>query len=114
MSGAGDYEQFLNLPPETILQNSVVETSSGITESEWREEQNNNIDIGPVIKLIKQDLHQNYKVKESDPPGMKIPMKYCRDLVLRKGLLYRKVQLKINLILFSSLFYQKPFRRKLF
>ena len=37
MSGVGDYEQFPNLPPETILQNSVVESSPGIPESEWRE-----------------------------------------------------------------------------
>ena len=58
MSGPGDYKQFLNLPPETILQNSVMESSPGITVSEWREEQNNNIDIGPVVRLVKQNLHQ--------------------------------------------------------
>ena len=51
MSDAGDYKQLLNLPPETILQNSVVEGSPGITESEWREEQNNNIDIGPSCEI---------------------------------------------------------------
>ena len=51
MSGAGDYEQFPNLPPETILRNSVVEISPGITESEWREEQNNDIDIRSCCKI---------------------------------------------------------------
>ena len=111
MSGAGDYKQFLKLPPETIYR---TESSPEITESEWREEQNKNIDIGPVERLIKQNLYQSYKVKEDDPTGMKILMKYCRDLILRKGLLYRKVQLKINLILFLSLYYQRHFRRKLF
>ena len=76
MSGAGDYKLFPNLSPETILQNSVVESSLGITESEWKEEQSNNIDIGPIVKLVKQDLHWNYKVKESDPYGMRVLMKY--------------------------------------
>ena len=61
---------------------------------EWKEEQNNDIDIGPVVKLVKQNLHQNYKVRENDAPGIKILLKYCKDLVLKKGLLYRRVQLK--------------------
>ena len=46
------------------------------------------------MELVTQNLHHNYKMKESDTSGMRILMKYCKDLVLKKGLLYRKVQLK--------------------
>ena len=112
MSGAGNYKQFLNLPPETIFQNSVVESSPGITELEWREEQNNHIDIGSVVRLLKQNLHQNYKVRESNPSGMKILMKYFKDLVLMKGLLYRKVQLKNQSDIVFQFVLPKTFQKK--
>ena len=88
------------------------ESSPGITESEWREEQDTGIDIGPVVRLVKQNLHQNYKVQESDPSGMKVLMKYRRDLVLKKGLLYRKVQLKNQSDVVFQFVLPKTFQKK--
>ena len=95
-----------------MLQNSMVESSPGSTESEWREEQNNDIDIGPVVRLVKQNLHQSYKVKEDDPTGMKILMKYHRDFILRKGFLYRKVQLKNQYDIVFQFVLPKTFQKK--
>ena len=80
--------------------------------SEWREEQNNDIYISPVVRLVKQNLHQNYKVQENDPSGMKILMKYRRDLVLKKGLLYRKFQLKNQSDVVFQFVLPKPFPKK--
>ena len=51
-------------------------------------------------------------MKEDDPTGMKIIMKYHRDLVLRKGLLYRKVQLKNQSHIILQFVLPKTFQKK--
>ena len=58
------------------------------------EEQANDESIGLILELMKKCQLFKYKCKPKDPTGMKILLKYKNNLLLRKGLLYRKVQLK--------------------
>ena len=89
LTGVGDGG--LPNPPPGVMSNNLVNPSLGITEEQWREEQANDESIGPILELMKLF---KYKCKPEDPMGMKILLKYKNSLLLRKGLLYRKVQLK--------------------
>ena len=90
--GVGDRD--LPNPPPGIMSNNLVNPSPGITEAQWREEQLNDESIGPILELMKKHQLFKYKCKPEDPMGMKILLKYKNSLLLKKGLLYRKVQLK--------------------
>ena len=51
-------------------------------------------DIRPVILLMKAKNHLKYVNKKGDPSGMRVILKYRKELVLMNGLLYRKIQLR--------------------
>ena len=93
ISNAKCYDPFLNLPPQLMLQ-TVVESSPGITDKQWREEQQNDEDIGPVLQLARDGKLQNYRLQGNESPGTKILLRYKGDLILKRGLLYRRVLLK--------------------
>ena len=92
LTGAGDGD--LPNPPLGMMSSNLVNPSPGITETQWKEEQANDESIGLILKLMKTCQLFKYKCKSEDPIGMKILLKYKNSLLLRKGLLYRKVQLK--------------------
>ena len=77
-----------------------------IRNQDWKCEQGSDKDIGPVVELIKQKRHLQYVFKE-DLSGMRVILKYKKDLELRNGLLYRKVKLQITIGLYINLYYQK-------
>ena len=72
----------------------VIDSSPGIMGAQWREEQVNDKDTALVIELIKKCKLMQYKVRQEDPIGLKILVKYRKELVLKKELLYQKVHLK--------------------
>ena len=92
LTGVGDGG--LPNPPPGMMSNNLVNPSLGIMEEQWREEQANDESIGPILELVKKCQLFKYKCKPEDPMGMKILLKFKNSLLLRKGLLYRKVQLK--------------------
>ena len=57
-------------------------------------EQQTDSDIGPIITLIDKKALLQYIAKEGDPSGMRVLLKYQKDLMMKEGLLYRKVLLK--------------------
>ena len=57
-------------------------------------EQEMDEDIGPIFKLVQQGKHLQYTCKERDFSRMRVLLKYKQDLVVKNGLLYRKVKLK--------------------
>ena len=77
-----------------MMSTNLVNPSLGITEAQSREEQANDESIGLILELMKKCQLFKYKCKPEDPTGIKILLKYKNSLLLRKGLLYRKVQLK--------------------
>ena len=46
-------------------------------------------------------------VKEGDPSGMRVILKYKQDLELKNGILYRKVKLQNLIGLYINLYYRK-------
>ena len=92
LTGVGDGG--LPNPPLGMISNNLVNPSPAIVEEQWREEQANDESIGLILELMKKCQLFKYKCKPEDPMGMNILLKYKNSLLLRKGLLYRKVQLK--------------------
>ena len=57
-------------------------------------EQATNANLNKVIQLVKSGKHMKYKCVGADSDEVKLLMWFHKDLVLKDGLLYRKVQLK--------------------
>ena len=70
-----------------------VETPK-LSNTDWQNEQAEDIDIGPVLELLKGGHHLQYTCKEGDLSGMRVLLKYKQDLLIKNGLLYRKAKLK--------------------
>ena len=51
-------------------------------------------DIGPIIAIINNKALMQCVAKEGDPSGMRVLLRYQKDLMMKEGLLYRKVLLK--------------------
>ena len=84
-----EYSQ-LNVIKKEMLVNSTPK----LTLHEWVKEQHEDLDIGAEIQLLKNDKLGKYVAKEMDFSGMRVLLKYRKDLFLKNGLLYQKVMLK--------------------
>ena len=62
-----------------------------LTPNEWKQAQAEDPDTGPIVKLLKTKQLQQCKVKEDDPSGMRVLLKYWLDLCLKNDLVYHKV-----------------------
>ena len=61
-----------------------------MTKQQWKAEQLEDPEIGPVLRLLQEKKHLQYKINKDDNPGMKIILRFRDDLKLVDGLLYRK------------------------
>ena len=88
--------QFQWFPPNDRILSKAMQARDKpkLTPTQWKQAQAEDPDIGPVINLIKTKQLLQYKVKEDDPLGMRVLLKYHQDLCLKNDLLYHKVQLK--------------------
>ena len=68
----------------------VDETAGSLSKSQWRKEQENDVGINPVLDLVKKNEHLQYKIQTTDPVDMKLIMRFCSNICLVDGLLYRK------------------------
>ena len=68
----------------------VSKLAGKMTKIQWKTEQQNDLEIGPVLQLVKSNQHLQYKYQKSDNPGSKIILRYRDNLRLVDGLLYRK------------------------
>ena len=75
-------------------------------------EQEADSDIGPIITLINNKTLLQYYVKEKDFSGMRVLLKYQKDLMMKQGLLYRKILLKGHGQPIVQFALSKPFRCK--
>ena len=71
----------------------VVDSLPKLTHSNWVKEQSEDSDINLIIQLLKSDKLKKYVAKETVSSGVRVILKYCRDLFLRNGLLYQRVTL---------------------
>ena len=86
-----------NIKPELIFDDQriymkqlISELAGKMTKQQWKVEQLDNPEIGPVLRLIQEKRHLQYKPTKEDEPGMKIILRFKDDLKIVNGLLYRK------------------------
>ena len=78
-------------PDLTIQMHQVVSTLAGkLSRSDWKKEQLNDLEIGPVLKLIRAKKHLQYKFVKEDNTGFRTIMRFRMDLRVVDDLLYRK------------------------
>ena len=82
-------------PELNLIQKSMmVDNLPKLTHSDWIQEQSKDLDINLIIQLLKSDKLKKYVAREMDSSGIRVLLKYCKDLFLRNGLLYWRVTLK--------------------
>ena len=95
-----------------VARSLAVNSTSKISKQDSKMEQQADSDIGPIIILINNITLLQYVAKEGDPSGMRVLLKYRKDLMKKNGLLYRKVLLKENNHPIVQFVLPKPFRYK--
>ena len=83
-----------------------------LSNADWRNGQAEDIDIGPVLELVKGSRHLQYTCKEGDSSGMRVLLKYKQDLLIKNGLLYRKAKLKNHDSVVKQFVLPKSFHRR--
>ena len=82
-------------PQQKVVQKSlVVDSSPKLTNNDWIREQFEGPNISSIIQLLKFEKLKSYFAKELGSSGLSVLLKYRKDLIMRNGLLYRKVLLK--------------------
>ena len=86
----------LPLVPNDIIISKVAHIDLGpkITNEDWQKKQASDPHVGRVLELMKQDKPMSYKSARNDPSGLRVYLKFRKDLVLKNKLLYQKVKLK--------------------
>ena len=86
-----------NIEPELIFDDQkiymkqlVADLAGKMTKQQWKKEQMDDPEIGPVIRLVDQKKHLQYKATKDDNPGVKIILRFRDDLKSVDGLLYRR------------------------
>ena len=75
----------------TVQMQQMVNTLAGsLTKSQWKIEQENDSEVGPVVSLVKKNEHLQYKVKKEDNVGSKVLLRFSDNLHLIDGLFYKK------------------------
>ena len=78
-------------PDLTIQMHQVVSSLAGkLSRSDWKREQLNDVDIGPVLRLVRSKKHLQYKFTKDDNSAFRIIMRFRMDLRIVDDLLYRK------------------------
>ena len=62
--------------------------------NDWIKDQSGDLDINHIIQLLKSNKLKKYVAGEMDSSGVRVLLKYHKDLFLRNALLYLKVMLK--------------------
>ena len=88
----GIQEVYPQLP--LLQKGMVVDGSYKLAHNDWIKEQHEDSDIGLLVQLLKTDKLKKYIAKETDSSGIRVLLKYRKDLFLKNGLLYQKVMLK--------------------
>ena len=84
----------LVLPKVVVTISTRPNLKAQLTNQEWKQEQRSDPDICEIIQLLENNQLLNYKTKGADMQNVRIYLKYRKDVVIRNGLLYRKMKLK--------------------
>ena len=87
----GNIEPKLIFDNQKIYMKQLVSSLAGkMTKAQWKHEQLEDPEIGPVLKLLMEKKHLQYKIQKDDNPEVKILLQFKENLKLVEGLLYRK------------------------
>ena len=93
----GEANTMAMIEPELLEEKLLVQMhqlvhgmAGHLTKQQWRNEQNQDVEIGPVLRLVRTNQHLQYKMSPTDSPGMKIILRFHDNLRLLDELLYRK------------------------
>ena len=76
-------------PQLQVIQKSlVVDSSPKLTHNDWIKEQSEDSNLNLIVQLLKSDKLKKYVAKEADSSGIRVLLKYHKDLFLKNGLLY--------------------------
>ena len=82
-------------PQLNLIQKSImVDSAPNLTHSNWIKKQSEDSDIDLILQLLKSDKLKKYVAREMDSSGVRVLLKYCKDLFLWNGLLHQGVTLK--------------------
>ena len=76
--------------PKIFMKQLVSKLAGKMTKVQWRTEQQEDPEIGPVLQLVLTNKHLQYKFRKEDNSGSKIILRFRDNLKLVDGLLYRK------------------------
>ena len=92
-------EPELTFDDEKIYMKQLVSNLAGkMTKAQWKQEQLEDPEIGPVLRLLMDKKHLQYKIRKDDNPGVKILLRFKEHLQLVEGLLYRKWLYKSEIV----------------
>ena len=69
-----------------------------MTKAQWKQEQLEDPEIGPVLKMLMDKKHLQYKIRKDDNPVVKILLRFKEHLQLVEGLLYSKWLYKSEIV----------------
>ena len=93
------------------LKQLVSNLAGKMTKTQWKHEQLQDPEIGPVLKLVMEKKHLQYKVRKVDNPGSKILLRFKDHLKLVEGLLYHKWLYK-NEVVYLQFILPTTYRKK--
>ena len=73
---------------EVVLKSLIVDSSPKLTNNDWIREQSEDPNISLIIQLLKSEKLKSYVAREMDSSELCVLLKYCKDLLLKNGLLY--------------------------
>ena len=74
--------------PKIYMKQLVSKLTGKMTKVQWKIEQQNDPEIGPVLQLVVANKHLQYKFQKDDNPGSQIKLHFKDNLKLVDGLLY--------------------------
>ena len=108
MINKGESNSLVTVEPEiiypdlTIRMHQVVSSLAGkLSRSDWKREQLNDVEIGPVLRLVRAKKHLQYKFTKNDSSAFRTIMRFRMDLRIVDDLLYRKWPLQGRNCLFA-------------
>ena len=114
----GEMNSTSNIEPELLFDDckiymkQLVSSLAGkMTKTQWQKEQLQDAEIGPVLRLIMEKRHLQYKVRSVDNAGTKIILRFRDQLKLVEGLLYRKWMYKKEVV-YLQFVLPKTYRKK--
>ena len=93
----GEVSSFGVIEPDCIAESLLVhvgqlvhEWAGKLTKNNWRKEQHNDSEIGPIVDLLKKSKLAQFKTPKDCSSGMRVLLRFRENLRLVDGLLYRK------------------------